>query len=79
MGMSNYVLDAEQKAFDVWMAKVDKIFCDLLLSPADCLPDWNFAEAHADGLTPREAFEAYCEDEFGEDYETHFGQFGVGA
>lgn len=79
MGMSNLVFDAEEKRFDEWMAKVDAICRDCLSTPADCLPDASWAEFCADGFTPQEAFEQYFEDTFGETYEDHNGQFGVGA
>lgn len=79
MGMSNYVLDQEEKQFSEWMAKVDALCVDLLSAPADCLPDANWAEMHADGYSPREAFNAYHEDQFGESWEAINGQFGVGA
>lgn len=79
MGMSNYVLDQEDKKFAEWMAKVDAICMDKLFTPAECLPDHNWAELCADGYTPAEAFNAYFEDQYGETWEEINGQFGVGA
>ncbi len=79
MGMSNLVLDAEEKKFTEWMAKVDTICQDKLATPVDCLTDYAWAEACADGLTPLEAFNDYYEWMFDEPWSETNGQFGVGA
>lgn len=79
MGMSNYVLDQEEKAFAAWMAQMDTICVDKLSAPSDCLPDTNWGEMFSDGYSPQEAFEAYHEEQFGDSWENINGRFGVGA
>lgn len=79
MGMSNYVLDQEEKKFAEWMAKVDAICMDRIGLPSADLDDYAWAEACADGLSPLEAFNDYYEWIFGETWEETNGQFGAGA
>lgn len=67
------------KKFEAWLEKVNAICIDKLSAPVDCLPDWNWMEAYDDGCSPREAFDAFHEDQYGDDWDTINGQFGVGA
>lgn len=79
MGMSDYVLDQEMKAFELWQAAVDVICKDTIGVDAESLTDYCWAEAHADGLSPREAFDEMYAAYYGETWGAHNGQFGLGA
>lgn len=71
----------EQVGMDLnaWLRAVNVISVRLLGIDTECLPDWHWASAHEDGLTPREAFDAFHEDEFGDSFEAINGRSGVGA
>lgn len=79
MGMSSYVLDEEDKKLETWLAKVDKIFLDKFGVDRDSFPDWNWAECCEVGYSPREAFDAFHEEMYGDTYENINGRSGVGA
>lgn len=65
--------------FDPWFAEVNRICIRLFGIGVDDLPDWHWAEAHEDGLTPRDAFDEMHEDTFGGSFDEINGQFGVGS
>jgi Family of unknown function (DUF5419) len=48
--------------FEEWMFKVDQILVRWFGLPSMDMPDWHYANAFEDGLSPMEAAESFSED-----------------
>ena len=49
--------------FEHWMTLVDDYFRSAFGLQASDFPDWNWRTAYKDGVTPREAFELWADEE----------------
>ncbi len=51
-------------SFESWMEKIDAMFSDIFggLTSED-FPDACWADMFEDGMSPKQAFKQYCEDE----------------
>lgn len=48
--------------FEQWMIELDKVFVKQLGMDSSCFEDWNYYIAWEDGLTPREAYKSWLEE-----------------
>ena len=54
--------------FEQWMTEVDKLFVKTFGLDSGCFEDWLYYDAYEDGLTPKEAFKTYVEENDLDDY-----------